>query len=236
MKILAKIRFYTGALTISGIVALIMIPLLFIAPKYRCQILHYFNALILFLLGGKIEEEGRLDPDAQMLLINHQGIIDIIAMEARGCIGLRWVAKKELFDIPWFGNILKRSDMISVNRQNKAGLIKLLKEAKETIEKKNRVIAIFPEGTRADGQKMLSFKAGAGLIAKKLKLRVQPVVITGSKYLLNEHNRTAHNSTVKIIFLDAFDVDGNDMLWYQEVAEKMQDKIDDEYQRYGRER
>ncbi len=236
MKILAKIRFYIGAFMISSIVALIMIPLLFIAPRYHCQILHYFNAIILFLLGGKIEEENRLDPHAQMLLINHQGIIDIIAMEARHCTGLRWVAKKELFDIPWFGNILKRSDMISVDRQNKAGLLKLLKEAEETVEKKNRVVAIFPEGTRADGQNLLSFKAGAGLIAKKLKLRIQPVVITGSKYLLNEHNRTAHNSTVKIIFLDALDVDDSDMHWYQKVAEKMQNKIDDEYQRYGRER
>ena len=236
MKILAKIRFYLGAFTISAVVALIMIPLLFVAPRYRCQILHYLNALILFLLGGKIEEVGSIDPDAQMLLINHQGIIDIIAMEARDCIGLKWVAKKELFDIPWFGNVLKRSDMISIDRQNKTGLIKLLKDARETVEGKQRMIAIFPEGTRSSGQKLLSFKAGAGLIAKKLKLKVQPVVITGSKYLLNEHNRTAHNSTVKIIFLDAIDVDSNEMLWYEEVAEKMQETIDTEYQVYGRER
>jgi len=236
MKILAKIRFYTGAFIISSVVALVMIPLLFIAPKFRCQILHYFNALILFLLGGKIQEVGSMDPDAQMLLINHQGIIDIIAMEARGCTGLRWIAKKELFDIPWFGNILKRSDMISVDRQNKTGLIKLLKDAKETVEEKQRAIAIFPEGTRAEGQELLSFKAGAGLVAKKLKLRVQPVVITGSKYLLNEHDRTAHNSTVKIIFLDAFDVNGKETLWYTDVAKKMQETIDEEYQVYARER
>ena len=236
MKILAKIRFYIGAFTISAIVALIMIPLLFVAPRYRCQILHHFNALILFLLGGKLEEVGSMDPHAQMLLINHQGIIDIIAMEARGCTGLRWVAKKELFDTPWFGNVLKRSDMISIDRQNKAGLIKLLKDAKETVEDKQRMIAIFPEGTRSSGQKLLPFKAGAALIAKKLKLRVQPVVITGSKHLLNEHNRTAHNSTVKIIFLDAVDVDGEDADWYQNIAEKMQETIDKEYQSYKRER
>ncbi len=236
MKILAKTRFYIGAFTISAIVALIMIPLLFVAPRYRCQVLHYFNALILFLLGGKLEEVGSMDPHAQMFLINHQGIIDIIAMEARSCTGLRWVAKKELFDIPWFGNVLKRSAMISIDRQNKAGLIKLLKDAKETVEEQHRTIAIFPEGTRASGQTLLPFKAGAALIAKKLKLRVQPVVITGSKYLLNEHNRTAHNSTVKIIFLDAVDVDGEDADWYQNIAEKMQETIDKEYQSYKRER
>lgn len=236
MKILAKIRFYVGAFTISSIVALVMIPLLFVAPKYRCQILHYVNAFILFVIGGKVEQIGDIDPQAQLLLINHQGIIDIIAMEARGCTGLRWVAKKELFGIPWFGNVLKRSDMISVDRQNKSGLIKLLKDARETVEEKNRPIAIFPEGTRASGQTLLSFKAGAGLIAKKLKLKVQPVVITGSKYLLNEHNRTAHNSTVRITFLDAIEVNSKEMDWYEEVATRMQTVIDQEYSLHKRER
>ena len=236
MKILAKTRFYIGAFTISSIVALVMIPLLFILPKYRCQILHYINKFIFMLIGGKIQEVGEIDPDANMLLINHQGIIDIIAMEARGCTGLRWVAKKELFDIPWFGNVLKKSDMISVDRQNKAGLIRLLKDAKETVEVKERTIAIFPEGTRASAQELLSFKAGAGLIANKLKLKVQPVVITGSKYLLNEHNRTAHNSTVKIQFLPTIDVSTTEKGWYEEVAQTMQDSIDQEYSTYQRER
>jgi 1-acyl-sn-glycerol-3-phosphate acyltransferase len=236
MKILAKIRFYLGAFIISSVVAVIMIPLLFILPGYACQILHYFNKLILILLGGKIEEVGKIDPEADMVLINHQGIIDIIAMEARGCTGLRWVAKKELFDIPWFGNVLKKSSMISIDRQNKAGLIKLLKDSKETVETKNRMIAIFPEGTRASGQKLLPFKAGAGLIANRLKLKVQPVVITGSKRLLNEHNRTAHNSTVKITFLPTIDVHTAEKEWYQKLSQEMQQMIDKEYETYHRER
>ncbi len=236
MKILAKIRFYLGALIISSIVALIMIPLLYLLPGRACQILHYFNALIIFLLGGKIEQIGERDPDAEMLLINHQGIIDIIAMEARGCNGLRWVAKKELFEIPWFGQVLKRSNMISIDRQNKAGLIKLLKDVKESTEKLERVVAIFPEGTRAKGQELLPFKSGAELIANKLKLKVQPVVITGSKQLLNEHDRTAHNATVKIIFLPTISVNGTDKTWYKNISEQMQAVIDEEYESNHRER
>jgi len=236
MKILAKIRFYLGAFIIASVVALIMIPLLFVIPSKRCWILHAFNKTIIILLGGKIEEVGEIDPEATMLLINHQGIIDIIAMEARECTGLRWVAKKELFEIPWFGNVLKKPDMISIDRQNKSGLIKLLKDSKETIEIKNRIIAIFPEGTRASGQKLLSFKAGAALIANKLKLKVQPVVITGSKYLLNEHNRTAHNSTIKITFLPTIEVDKKDKKWYVSTEKNMQEVIDQEFQLYQRER
>jgi len=236
MKIVAKIRFYLGAFIISSIVAFVMIPLLFLFPSRSCEILHYSNKTILLLLGGRIEEVGNMDSEAQMLLINHQGIIDIIAMEARDCTGLRWIAKKELFDIPWLGNILKRSDMISVDRQNKAGLIRLLKDARETVEEKHRVIAIFPEGTRTPKQKLLSFKAGAEVIARKLKLKVQPVVITGSKHLLNEHNRTAHNATIRIIFLDAVEVNSEGADWYDTVASQMQEVIDREKEIFGRER
>ena len=47
--------------------------------------------------------------------------------------------------------------MISIDRENKAGIINLLKEAKDRLDK-GRPIAMFPEGTRSDGKSMLSFK------------------------------------------------------------------------------
>ncbi len=236
MKIFATIRFYWGSFIISFISAAIIIPLLFVIPKYKGRIIHYLNRLMIILIGGKVIKEGIRDPDADMVLMNHQGIIDIVSMECIEHTHMRWVAKKELFDTPWFGNILKRGDMISIDRQSRAGLLRLLKDAKETVETKGRAIAIFPEGTRTDKQKLLSFKAGASMIAKKLKLRVQPVAITGSKLLLNEHNKTAHNSTVKIIYLPAFDVDTAGEDWYKKVADDIQEAIDIEKEKYGRER
>ncbi len=236
MKIFAKIRFCWGSFVISFIVALLMIPLLFLFPKKKAAIIHHFNRLMLFLMGGKVQIEGRRDPDAQLYLINHQGIIDIIAMEASEPIHPRWVAKKELFDTPWFGHLLKLGDMISVDRDNKAGLIKLLKDCKESIEEKGRVVAIFPEGTRASSQPLLPFKAGAKLVAQKLGLKVQPVVITGSKQLLNEHNKTAHSSTVKITYLDSFYTDKADKDWYEKLSTDMQSMIDREKKELSRER
>jgi 1-acyl-sn-glycerol-3-phosphate acyltransferase len=230
MKTFAKIRFYWGAFVISTLVALGMIPLIILFPKYKGTIMHKLNRAILFLMGAKVEQHGKRDKDANIFLINHQGIMDIIALEAVENTHFRWVAKKELFETPWFGLLLKHGDMISVDRENKAGLIKLLKDAKETIEEKNRAIAIFPEGTRGAKQELLSFKAGPKLIASKLKLRVQPIVITGSKYVLNEHNRTGHSGTIHLHYLDAFDVADAPKDWYENTREKMQASIDQEYQ------
>jgi 1-acyl-sn-glycerol-3-phosphate acyltransferase len=123
--------------------------------------------------------------------------------------------------------------MISVDRQNRAGLVKLLKDTKRILSESKRALAIFPEGTRAKDQKLLPFKTGTKFLAEKLKLRVQPVVITGSKHLLNEHNRTAHNATVRVIYLDPIDVAQAPETWYEDMRTTMQRVIDEEYERYG---
>ncbi len=224
----AKIRFYWGAFVISSIVALGMIPLITLFPRHKGVIMHKLNRVILFLMGAKVKSFGKRDKEANLYLMNHQGIMDIIALEAIENAHFRWVAKKELFDTPWFGYLLKNGDMISVDRENKAGLVKLLKDAKETIEKKNRAVAIFPEGTRAKDQELLPFKAGAKIIANKLNMRVQPIVITGSKWVLNEHNKTAHSGTIHIHYLEPVDLKSTNKEWYEEIKAKMQEKIDEE--------
>ena len=236
MKIFAKIRFYWGSFIISFISAGIMIPLLYLFPRKKGEVLNYLNRIMMVLIGGKVIKEGDRDPNADMVMMNHQGIIDIVSMESIEMTSMRWVAKKELFDAIWFGNILRLSEMISIDRQNKSGLIKLLKDCRYTVENTNRAIAIFPEGTRTDKQELLSFKAGAKLVANRLKLKVQPVAITGSKLLLNEHNKTAHNATVKIIYLPTVDVATADDDWYEQISQTIQDAIDKDYAEYGRER
>lgn len=188
------------------------------------------------MIGGKLSQNGTMDLSADMYVMNHQGIIDIIGLEALQNNHLRWVAKKELFETPWYGKLLQHAEMISLDRNNKAGLVKLIKDVKESQEVFNRSVAIFPEGTRSKTQTLLPFKQGAKLIAEKLNLKIQPVVISGSKWLLNEHERTAHNSTVHYTFLDSIVVNQADENWYEDLRNTMQRVIDDEYTHHSRSR
>ena len=237
MKTFAKIRFYYGAATISFIAAGIMVPLMMLFPKQRSNILHYWNSVIITLLGGKIIAHGKRDNSVDMFVANHQGIIDIVALEADENTNIRWVAKKQLFDAPWFGYLLKLPNMIEVDRENRSGLVKLLRDSKETITaEEKKVIAIFPEGTRTDKQELLEFKGGTKIVAEKLNLTIQPIIITNSKKLLNEHNKTAHNATVHITYLEPFQVSKENKGWYDELKTTMQQAIDDEYTKYKRER
>ncbi len=228
MKIMAKIKFYYSAIVIFGIVTLFMIPSIAIFRKHKGIIIHRLNRFMLLLIGGKLSQVGNMDSQADILILNHQGVVDIIGLEALQTNHVRWIAKKELFEIPYIGNLLRLGEMIPIDREDKRSLPKLMKEIKYSIDTLNRQVAIFPEGTRAKGQKLLTFKAGTKMIAEKLNLKVQPVVITGSKMLFDEGKKIGHSSVIKYHFLPTIDAANAPDEWYSDVAKQMQEIIDDE--------
>jgi 1-acyl-sn-glycerol-3-phosphate acyltransferase len=232
MKILASLRFYYSALVISAVVSG-MIVLLNLLPRHKSAILHYGNKLMLALMGARVEVVGEPDEKAQLYLINHQGIVDIITLEALLNKNLRWVAKKELFEVPWFGKLLSSAEMIAVDREDRRGLIKLMKDVKESLETLHRPVAIFPEGTRSKDQKLLPFKEGAKFIAEKFGLVVQPVVVLGSKSVVNEHEKTSVGGDLKVIFLPSIDVHQAPENWYETLHTEMQKIIDEELKKHG---
>ena len=231
MKIFAKIRFYYNAFVISTVVS-VMIVLLNLFPKKKAAILHYWNKVMLRLMGARVEVVGQPDDRAQLYLMNHQGIVDIITLEALLDKNLRWVAKKELFEVPWFGKLLSSGEMISVDREDRRGLIKLMKDVKESLEVMHRPVAIFPEGTRSKDQRLLPFKEGAKFIAEKFGLVVQPVVILGSKSVVNEHDKTGGGGDLKVIFLPSIDVSNAPETWYEDLRKQMQTIIDRELEKH----
>ena len=236
MKIFAKIRFYWGAFIISFNTAVLMIPALMLFGRYKSTIVHHINSFTLYMMGGIALKKGTLDKSADMYVMNHQGIVDIIGLEAVQNTHIRWAAKKELFDALWFGNLLRHGEMISIDRGSKSSLLKFIKDVEESRDILKRPVAVFPEGTRAKGQSLLSFKIGTKIISEKLGLKIQPIVITGSKKLLNEHNKTAHSAIVYYHFLPSIDVRTADENWYETLKQDMQKVIDDELTNNNRSR
>jgi len=236
MKIFASLRFYWGAFVISFNTAVLMIPALMLFGKHKSTIVHHINSLTLWMMGGIAIKKGIMDKNVDMYVMNHQGIVDIIGLEAVQNQHMRWAAKKELFDTLWFGNLLKHGEQISIDRGGKSSLRKFISDVEDSRDIYKRPVAIFPEGTRAKNQELLPFKGGTKLIAEKLGLKIQPIVITGSKKLLNEHNKTAHSAIVHYHFLPTIDVSKADENWYTTLSDDMQKVIDDEYTHNNRSR
>ena len=224
MKIFARISWLYATIVIM-VSLTIMILTFNILPRTRGRKLAAW--LIRKTAFFRIEVEGKEDPDAQIFLINHQSDLDIVIMETITPRDIAWVAKKELFKIPFFGLALKLPQDIAVERESKTSLIKLLRDAKAVI-KTNRVIAMFPEGTRSTKGVMLPFKSGAKIVADSNKLRVQPIVLMQSAKYYNIKEFHYKPGRIKAIYLESFIADKSDENWLSDLRIKMQKVYDDE--------
>ncbi len=212
-----------------GVTVSIVIILMYLFKNNNRSIRQAWGKLQMKLLGITLKIEGEVDPNANMQMMNHQSLIDIVIFEYLHPKDIAWVAKKEIADLPWFGHILKVPDMIIVERENKSSLIKLIKDSKEKVDA-NRLIAIFPEGTRSNGKKMRKFKAGAKMIAEKHNLLVQPVVIIGTKDILDSQNLSQKSGIVKIIYMPSVQA-VRKTTWYEDTENNMRKIFEEEIRR-----
>lgn len=227
---MARIRGIILLLQFSITVA-ITVVLMYMFKNHTHKIIKAWMSFQMFVLGIKLETQGTLDETCDMVMMNHQSLLDIIVIEYIHSRDLAWVAKKEIADLFFFGHIIKAPRMISVDRENKAGIIHLLKEAKDRLDK-NRPIAMFPEGTRSNGKAMLSFKPGAKMIANKYNLKVQPIILFNTRNIVDSKKLRATPGVVKVIFLDSIQADKNTD-WFEETEKNMKMVFDKECKNYA---
>ncbi len=213
-----------------SITVAITVVLMYMFRSHTHKVIKAWMAFQMFLLGIKLETQGTLDESCDMVLMNHQSLLDIIVIEYIHSRDLAWVAKKEITDLFFFGHIIKAPKMISVDRENKAGIIHLLKEAKDRLDK-GRPIAMFPEGTRSDGKSMQSFKPGAKMVANKYNLKVQPIVLFNTRNIVDSKSLKAAPGIVKVVFLDTIQA-SKDTTWFEETEERMKEVFNKEYKNY----
>lgn len=202
-----------------------MIAIYYLVPNpYAQKISAWFIRLLVFT---PVKVKGSPDPEAQMFLLNHQSEMDIGIMETITSKDLAWVAKKELFKVPFFSLVLRLPKDIALERESKTALVKLLKDCKDRLDH-GRVITIFPEGTRTETGKMKPFKAGAKMVADKYTLKVQPVVLIATAWHFSNKRRDFRPGSVTAIYLDSFMADKSNPNWLNELHDKMQQVYDTE--------
>ncbi len=222
MKILARINwlYATFVIIVGLILKIILFP--FLPRPWASKASAWFIRILIFVHVRKI---GQIDSEARMFIINHQSELDIGILESITTKDLAWVAKKELFEVPFLSLAIRLSKDIPLERESKSSLLALLKAAKERVEE-GRTICIFPEGTRSETGKMRPFKPGAKIIADKLHLRVQPVILIGTSRCFSTKRLSARPGIVTAIFLDSFVADPQDKEWLKRLHDTMQQTYD----------
>lgn len=96
---------------------------------------------------------------------------------------MKWVAKKELFGIPFAGWMMKMAGDIPVDRKDPHRQFSTMKQALFYL-RNNCSVMFFPEGTRSRTGKLGRFTNGAFHLAIREQIPVLPLVIDGTQNCL----------------------------------------------------
>jgi 1-acyl-sn-glycerol-3-phosphate acyltransferase len=137
-----------------------------------------FEVMIRLLFSVEIRGKDNIPAEGPYLIAsNHMSYLDppLIGMAFRHII-VHFIAKKELFGRSLVGLWSRTVRTIKMDRERG---IEGLKEALRRI-KEDKVVAIFPQGTRVSDESDSSAKKGIGFIVARAKVPVVPVLIKGT--------------------------------------------------------
>ena len=121
-----------------------------------------------------------------VIVVNHNTVIDIPTLYYIP-LNFRWVSKREVFKVPFFGQYLLLHGDICIDRGRAAeAMEQLLREGKLWISR-GASVAIFPEGTRSKDGEIHRFKAGAFTLAREAGVEILPVVLDGTRTIVRRN-------------------------------------------------
>lgn len=134
------------------------------------------SPVLRLIYGIKIEGRENLPKKGPVIVCsNHRSNSDPVILGATLPYELKFMAKAELFKIPFLSGLIRLLGAFPVNRgKNDTEAIK----SAVRLLKSGKVLAMFPEGTRLkSGSVPLRFKSGVSLFAYKTQASVLPVAI-----------------------------------------------------------
>jgi 1-acyl-sn-glycerol-3-phosphate acyltransferase len=155
-------------------------------------------ALLANRVKVRIEGVEHLDGKGPYIFMsNHQGYYDIFALLGHLPVQFKWLAKKELFSIPFFGWTMAAVGYISIDRGGTRNTVEAMNEAARKIRDGMSVV-IFPEGSRSPDGSIQPFKKGGFTLAIKSKVPIVPIAINGSRDIMPKDKLTAISGEVRI--------------------------------------
>lgn len=159
--------------------------------------------------GVRVEVEGLehlVEP--AVLVCNHVSWYDVFALMSHLPVDARFVGKKEIVKIPFFGPAWLASGHIPIDRSDRRAAIRSLERAGEVLRTDGGVIVMFPEGTRSADGELQPFKKGAFMLALQLGVPVVPAAILGSRAIMPKGSALVRPGTMTLRIGEPIPVEG----------------------------
>lgn len=126
-----------------------------------------------------------------VIISNHQSYLDLLCIMALSP-RLVILTKMWVWNNPLYYFAIRYADFLPVTNNFEYNYEKL-----EAIVKRGYSVVLFPEGTRSSSCKLLRFHQGAFLLAKRMNLKIVPVLLHGTGLVLNK--KTSYISSGSIL-------------------------------------
>jgi len=166
-------------------------------PHY--QAVHLFLPMLLRLLGGwrVVGRDNVPGSGGAVIAPNHVSYLDPPAVGSALPRRTYYFAKKELFQIPAFGWIIRKCYAFPVDRE--ASDLAAFRHAIRLLQA-GELLVVFPEGGRSADGGLEEGKVGATLIASRAGVPLIPCALHGTDQVLPRGGWYLHRGTVKVSF------------------------------------
>lgn len=136
-------------------------------------IVHPWSRGIVWILGMKILMDRKIQPNHQIIVSHHMGLIDsLMVMALSPCMVL---CSSDIRAIPVVGFLLNFLGFVFLDRKRPRSLLKSIADQGEMLRQSRINVAFFPEGFTGDGREMGSFHSSLFAIAESHKVDIQPI-------------------------------------------------------------
>ena len=214
------------------IVFILAIPTLILPAKFTLycgKFLAYYIILILRLfLNTKVVFHGleNLKKVEKFFIASaHQSMFETFVLQAPLNFPI-FVLKKELLKIPLFGLYLKKIGAIEIIREKTTKEnLNFFDKIKKTIQKNNRPLLIFPQGTRVKFNDRSPFKKGVGRIYDSLRIPCIPVALNSGK-IWPKNSFKKYPGDIHISFLEPIEPGLEKTIFLKVLEEKIYSEIE----------
>lgn len=147
----------------------------FAGATRRLALRQRWSAALVAALGLRIESQGPLPPPGALIVANHVSWVDVFAINALAPAA--FIAKSEVRAWPLIGWLAAHNETVFLRRGSR-GHARAVNAELASLVSAGRVIALFPEGTTSEGDRVLPFhsallqpaiEAGAAIVPVALR-------------------------------------------------------------------
>ena len=205
LKLIHTLLFYALGVVTFIVGTLITIPFA-VAVREHHKVFHFsariWSKLLMMASGVRVSVSGisNVPKDGGLIFAsNHQGAFDILILLAHLPRHFRFVAKSELFRIPFLGWYMSLAGYVPIERDVSTSAHRTIGNAVDLLLKGDCIL-IFPEGTRSKTGELGPFKRGSLMAAFQSGATVVPLAISGSYAMMPKNTFVINRVPVSIKF------------------------------------